>query len=205
MKKTIMLLLAFLMMMPCAMADRRKDLEKARNKQVKERLNKWKKDKWEIFGSTNTLEVALRQHLLTMEESDGLASEVSGVANGFKSKNLGRQACFNNACLTYAQLQGSDLQARMFEEGFLSMEDSAAEFEHFNAAYERAIQREIKGEMKESFSIIRQLPDGNYEMETFFIVNDQAASSARLRALENALKESELAQKHASRISDFVK
>jgi hypothetical protein len=41
-------------------------------------------------------------------------------------------------------------------------------------------------------------------MQTFFIVNQDAASKARLRAMENALKETEMAQKHATRVSEFI-
>ena len=47
--------------------------------------------------------------------------------------------------------------------------------------------------------------DGTYELQTFYIVSESAASKARLRALENALKESEAAQRNADKISSFVR
>ena len=79
------------------------------------------------------------------------------------------------------------------------------EFDKFYAAYERLVDKEIKGELKESYSIIREIRPGLFEMQTYFIVNEDAAMKARIRALENAAKETEIAQKYANKISEFVK
>ena len=59
--------------------------------------------------------------------------------------------------------------------------------------------------MDQSFSLIRNNPDGTYEIETFFIVSEGAASKARIRAMENAAKESEAAQRYANKVSEFVR
>ena len=42
-------------------------------------------------------------------------------------------------------------------------------------------------------------------MQTFFVVNEDAASKARIRAYENALKESAAAQKYAEKVSEFIR
>jgi hypothetical protein len=42
-------------------------------------------------------------------------------------------------------------------------------------------------------------------MQSFFIVSESAATRARIRAYENAVKESEAAQKYAQKVSDFVR
>jgi hypothetical protein len=83
--------------------------------------------------------------------------------------------------------------------------DGEGEFEKMYAAYERLVAKEIKGEMKETFSVIRDNGDGTFEMQSFFIVDENAASAARIRAIESAAKESTVAQKYAQKISDFVK
>ena len=87
--------------------------------------------------------------------------------------------------------------------------DVKSEFDHFYAAYERTVEKEIQGELQEKFSIIRQIDkekgDPIYEMQTYFLVDEEAASRARIRAYEQALKESEAAQKMANKIGDFVK
>ena len=65
--------------------------------------------------------------------------------------------------------------------------------------------------MMESYSIIRKVgtnkKTGNdqYEMQIYYIVNESAASQARIKAFENAARESEAAQKYAEQVSDFVK
>ena len=42
-------------------------------------------------------------------------------------------------------------------------------------------------------------------MQTYFLVNESAATQARIRAFENATKESEAAQKYAQKVSEFIK
>lgn len=41
-------------------------------------------------------------------------------------------------------------------------------------------------------------------MQVFFIISEDAATRARVRAYENALKESEAAQRYADRVSQFI-
>ena len=71
------------------------------------------------------------------------------------------------------------------------------------------MEKEIQGELQEKFSLIREIDkEGGkpvYEMQTYFLVDEDAATKARIRAYENALKESEAAQKMANKIGDFVK
>ena len=83
------------------------------------------------------------------------------------------------------------------------------EFDKFYAAYESKVEKEIKGELVPTYSIIRSKgKDANgqeiFEMQSFFVVNENAASKARLRAIKNAIDESEAAQKYADQISSFV-
>ncbi len=42
-------------------------------------------------------------------------------------------------------------------------------------------------------------------MQVFFIIDEDAATNARIRAYENALRESEAAQKYASKVSEFIR
>ena len=121
-------------------------------------------------------------------------------------RSLDQQA-INNACITSAQQAGSHLKGRVVSDIAANGDDTSAEFDHFYAAYERLVEKEIKGEMSESYSIIHCIDPkkGEYEMQTFFIVNESAATRARIRAMENALKESEVAQRYAQKVSDFVK
>lgn len=206
MKKIIAILLALCVMLPSAMAaDNNKALEKARKKERKEVMKRYKKEGWQLFGSSRSLEVALLSHWDKLDNPATDAREVMGVSTRSKSKNVGLQMSINNACLTYAQQAGSQLKGRVVSDLAGDGIDTDAEFEHFYAAYERLVEKEIKGEMEQSFSIIRDNPDGTYEIETYFVVSEDAATKARLRALDNALKESEAAQRYADKVSKFVR
>ena len=201
-----MLILAVIFMVPAVEAEN-KQLQKALNKEYKAKMKEYKKEKWKLFGSSRTLEVALLQHYDQLNSLGEDAHEVVGIASRFKSKNVGHQQAINNACITYAQQAGSHLKGRVVSDIAANGDDTSAEFDHFYAAYERLVEKEIKGEMSESYSIIRCIDPktGEYEMQTYFIVNESAATRARIRAMENALKESEAAQRYAQKVSDFVK
>lgn len=190
-----------------ASAELTKKQGKQVNKEVKAKMKEYKKENWKIFGSTRTLESALSDHLSNLMLMGENGYEIVGMAGNFKSKNIGKQQAVNNACVAYAQQAGSTLKGRVVSDIAAngSDETAAGEFDHFYAAYERLVEKEIKNEMKESFSMIRELPNGTYEIQTYFIVNEDAASQARLRALENAAKESRLAASQASAVTDFVR
>lgn len=206
MKKLIAIILTAILMLPSAMAaDVNKQLKKARDKERKEVMKRYKKENWQLFGSTRSLEVALLSHWDKLDKLGDDGREVMGVSTRSKSKNVGQQMAINNACATYAQQAGSSLKGRVISDLAGDGVDTDAEFEHFYAAYERLVEKEIKGEMEQSFSLIRQNPDGTYEIETYFIVSEGAATKARIRAMENAAKESEAAQRYANKVAEFVR
>ena len=205
MKQKLLLLVLGLCFLAPTVNAQNKALEKARKKEYKQKMKMYKDEGWKLFASSRSLDVALLTHydkLNTMGE-DG--QEIVGVATKCRSKNVGRQMALNNACVTYAQQAGSKVKGRVVSDMQGDGVNAAGEFEKFYAAYERLVDKEIRGEMKESYSIIRENGDGTFEIQTYFIVNESAASQARLRAMEQASKETEMAQQYAKKISDFVK
>ncbi|MBO4965446.1 MAG: hypothetical protein J6C81_04180 [Muribaculaceae bacterium] len=168
-------------------------------------MKEYKKEKWKLFGSSRSLDVALLRHYDRLNELGEDGREIVGVSSRTKSKNIGKQMAYNNACLTYAQQAGSSVKGRVISDLSGDGVDAVAEMDHFYSAYERLVEKNIKGEMEESYSIIHDNGDGTFEIQTFFIVSESAASKARIRAMEDAMKESEAAQKHAAKISSFVR
>lgn len=199
-----MILIAACLAMPAFAQSTNKQLEKALKKEKKEKLKEYEKDGWKIFGSSRSLEVALLKHYDKLASLGEDGTEVSGTASRCKSKNLGHQMAINDACLTYAQRAGSQLQGRVVSDIAGNSTDTNGEFDHFYAAYERLVEKEIKGEMDESFSVIKDNGDGTFEVQTYFVASESAASKARMRALENAINESEAAKRHAEQISKFA-
>lgn len=205
MKKFLMMAMAaILMAAPMAMSQN-KALQKAMNKEKKEKMKEYKKEGWKLFGSSHTLEVALLKHYDKLAELGEDGREVVGIASRFKSKNVGKQMAANNACVSYAQQAGSSLKGRVVSDISGNGTDAEAEFDHFYAAYERQVEKEIKGEMMPSYAVIHDNGDGTYELQEFYIVSESAASKARIRALEDAMKESEAARKNAEKIAEFVR
>ncbi|MDE5791071.1 MAG: hypothetical protein K2H96_07590 [Muribaculaceae bacterium] len=204
MKKFIVGLLAIVMLMPLYSEAANKQLEKARKKELSQKLKEYKKGKWEIMGS-HTLDFALANHFDRLNTLGEDAHEVEGISTRTKSKNTGKQAAINNAVVTYAQEAGSTLQGRVVSDMNANGVNVDGEFDNFYAAYERLVEKEIRGEMEPSYTIIRTNPDGTFEIRTYFIICESAASKARMRALEEAMKNSEAAQKYAGKISEFVK
>ena len=204
MRKIVMFLLALCLVAP-AMEAQNKALEKELKKEYKDRKKELKKGGWEIFGTSRSADVTLLKHFDKLNTLGDDAKEVVGIASKFKSKNVGKQMAINNACLTYAQSAGSYIKGRVMSDMAGDGVDAEGEMDNFYAAYERLVEKEIRGEMDESYSIIRENGDRTFEMQTYFIVNESAASKARIRAMEEAAKESAAAQKYANQISEFVK
>lgn len=204
MKKLIAALMAFMLVVPSYAAPDSKAVEKASKKELKTKLKEYKKGKWEILGS-RTLDYSLARHYDRLNQMGEEGHEVEGIATKVKSKNVGKQMAINNAAITYAQEAGSTLQGRVVADMNANGVDTSGEFENFYAAYERLVEKEIRNELEPSYTIIRTNPDGTYEIRAYFIVAESSAAKARQRALAEAMKDSEQAQKHADKISGFVK
>lgn len=205
MKRFIMMLFAVLTFMPAVMNAQNKVMERALKKEYKTKMKEYKKEGWKVFGTSRSLEVALLMHYDKLTTLGEKGYEVMGVCARYKSDNVGHQAAINNACNTYARNAGSAVKGRIVSDMASNGDDTTAEFDHFYAAYETLVEKEIKGELQESYSIYKVLGNGEKTIQTYFIVNEDAATKARIRAYENALKESEAAQKYADKVSEFVR
>ena len=200
MKKIIMFLMAaFMLSVVPATAQ---ELSKSEKKAMKAKVKEFKKEGWKIFGSTSTIDLALEKHMIKLQSEDAI--EVPGIASSFKSKNVGKQMALNSAMTNYASMMDSEIKGKVVSDMQGDGEFSETEFEKFYAAFKRSVQTTIKDELKESFSIIRDKGNGTYEMQSFYIVDKKAASKARMRAIEQAAKESVAAQIYAKGIEKYL-
>jgi len=206
MKKFFMVLMALCLTLGVyAAPELTKKQQKQIKKEVKAKMKEYKKEGWKVFGTSRTLESAVEKHISNLESLGEDGYELVGTAGNFKSKSVGHQQAVNNACIEYAGQAGSSIRGNVTTDLKANGSDENDEFEHFYAAYQRLVEREIKNEMQESYSVIRESSPGRYEMQTFFIISENAAAKARQRAAEAAMKDSEIAQQHASKISDYVR
>lgn len=201
MKKIIMMIMALCLIAPAALADLTPKQEKICNKNAKDRAKQYKKDGYEIMGSL-PLQDALYKHFAKLEM--GATEE---IGNGHsKSQNNGRQMCMTYAMAEYASKAVSQIKGRSVTDSYGNEVDTEndAEFARFYAAYERLTQKEIKGELQESFTIMKKNPDGSYDFRMYFTVDENKAMARRQKALKAAAEETNLAQNYAKQVSDFV-
>ena len=191
MKRIILITIAVLMAMPVF----------AQGAQYRKKLREYKKEGWELFGSSKTINDALREHYEALAPDD--VFEVVGTATGIRSESIGQQVAWNNACINYVQQAGSFLRGRIDTDNHTGG-GSDGEFNHFYSAYETLLQKEIRGELRPSYSVVRRNADGTCQMMSFFVVNEEAAANARIKAMELAASESEAAQRIAGRIREYV-
>ncbi|MBP7359309.1 MAG: hypothetical protein KA955_08240 [Prevotella sp.] len=205
MKKILLFILAIGLMIPLAAQTNSKALNKALKKEYQTKMKELKKGGWQLFASSRSLDVALLKHYQKLEDGGDNIQEIVSFATA-KSLNVGHSMAINNACNTYATKAGSHVKGRVVSDMGGNADETSAEFDKFYAAYESLVEKEIRGELKESFSVIRtDSKTGNSQIQSYFLIDENAATQARIRAYENAYKESAAAQKYANKVSDFIK
>lgn len=203
MKKILTIIMALCFLAPVYAQNYGKMTEKAQKKEVKEKMKQYKKQGYDIMGS-RTMEVALTRHYAKLSELGDNGFDIGGYSTKTKSKNVGEQMALNNATLNYAQKCGSTVKGRVVSDIFANGVDSEGEFEKFYAAYERLVEQKVKHALVPSYSVIKTNPDGTYEIQSFFIVDESKARPARAAALEDAINESGLAGKYGDKIRDYA-
>lgn len=201
MKKIIMLLMAFCLMAPMANAELSKKDMKRIEKAAKTKAKELKKEGFTIMGSL-TLQDALVKHYTALEE--GLDEQ---MGNGHaKSKNNGRQMCLTNALAEFSSKAMSQIKGRSLTDSYGEEvnPDKEPEFARFYAAYERLTQKEIKGELQESFTVMKEQPDGTFEFRMYMLLDADKAYNLRQKALRDAAEESNLAKIYADQLSNFI-
>ena len=199
MKKILTFLLALCFIAPGVAQNYDKKLQKAQEKEVKTKMKEYKKQGFEIMGS-RTMEVALLRHYSKLNELGDNGIVFDGISSRTKSKNVGEQMALNSATIKYAQKAGSTVKGRVISDLFANGTDGDGEFEKFYAAYERLVEQKVKNALVPSYSVIKSNPDGTYEIQSFFIVDESKASVARAAAIEDAIKDSGLAGKYADTV-----
>ena len=84
MKKIIMLLMALCLVLPTAVAQNSKALNKALKKEYKTKMKEFKKGGWKLYGSTRSLDVALLTHYEKLNKEGDNAYEIMGICSQFK-------------------------------------------------------------------------------------------------------------------------
>lgn len=191
MKRILILFFSLFIFFPTFSRAESTSLPKSLEKAYKSKLKELKKQKWEVFGTSLPIEIALLNHYERLNSLGDDAHEVIGVASRFRSKNVGRQQAIYHACVIYANEESSNLHGEVLKNVSIDDADSKSGYDNFMASYTKTVEKEIKGELKESFCIIRCLDSKkkDYEMLIYFIVDERKAEEIKKRALEEAKKQ----------------
>lgn len=174
-------------------------------KQSKKIAKELKKQGWKIDGS-KTMEEAFFYHKqkLLDENNQELIANVVGQTN-VRTLNQAQRWAIVNAATSYATQAKTMIVGRITSEvGGALMQDMGSP-DDFYAAYENRVATELQGELKPSICIYREKKDGGLDYKIYYLVNEESASKARMRAMERAIQESEFARANAERISEFVR
>ena len=210
MKRILSIALSLFLLAAPSMVDAQsaysKRLEKQRKKEYKAKIKTLEKGGWQVFGSSHTMEVALLEHYdkLCVEG----VYELSGYATS-SQKNIGSAKLLQDATEKYASLQGQTMRGRtVTEHGSEMTEDDIIELDNFLQGFDAKVQAEIKGELKPSYMIYRKSTTANgkpcYEFEGYFIVNEEAAHRARVKAMEAMMKEQAAMHKLSEKTAKWI-
>lgn len=163
-----------------------------------------KKEGWKVDGSM-PLENLLFKHYqkLLDETNQELIGNVMGNTS-VQTLNQGQQWAATMVCVSYAKQASQTVKGRIASEVGAGV-NGGPSADSFYEGYESKVEKEIKGELKRSFSLYREKGNGGIDYKAYYIINEENAHKARLRAMQMAMEESEFARENAEKISEFVK
>ncbi len=207
MKKAILLALAALIMIPAASFAQQanSDILKKHKKEIKAKKKQFEDGGWQLYGTSRSFDVVLAKFYEKLDSMGNDGQEISGSAPRFSSKNVGHQMAFTSAANNLAQQNSGNARGVVENKLASNGKDVSEEVDMFVASFVRKVELEIKGQLEEAFSVIREIEPGVYEMESYFVYNKRSASDARLRAIKSAALESEATRAYADQIVEAYK
>jgi hypothetical protein len=174
------------------------------NKVYKKKTKELKKEGWKVTGTSLTMEAAIMKHLRTLS-LDYKNKELITNVSMCRSLNVCSAQALNNALIRYAENAGSYVRGQVKSNLFNNASGEVPEeFDKFDAVYKRLVSVEIKNEIQ--FSVAFEKTNGSGRAyQAWFIVNEEKAVRARIRAMQRAFEETKLAQQYANQIAYFVR
>lgn len=201
MKKILMILMSLIVAIGAVAAG---NPDKAAQKYAKKQAKQFEKEGWRVDGIFTLEEVFYNYRKALAEEGNYPLTGVVGGTTSTKTINQAKQWASTNAAITYAKEAGSTMKGRLAASVHAQAGAESASDDSFFEAYESLVQKEIKGELKMNFGLYRETKNG-VEYRAYYVVNEDKASKARMRAMENLKKENDFARKHAEDLTKFVR
>ena len=188
----------------CGSSKKTSSVAYTRVDELNEKLQQLEQAGWQVHGSTRTLRGKLREHYAKMDANPDFY-EVIGTSSGCRSVTVCRASAFNAVCVEMATRMGQDLKGKaMRDMGVDEGAEVPAEYNRFQEACISKFQGAIKGELEESFALIRKGADGLNNYEIYYLVDKQSVRKKRSQAIRDALEESNLHQEYAKSVEKFI-
>lgn len=172
--------------------------------ELSEKLQQLVQAGWQVHGSTRTLRGKLSEHYAKMDANPDFY-EVIGTSVGCRSVTVCRASAFNAACVEMAIKMGQDLKGKaMRDMGVDEGAEVPVEYNRFQEACISKFQGAVKGELEESFALIRKGADGLNSYEIYYLVDKQSVRKKRSQAIRDALEESNLRNDYAKSVEKFI-
>lgn len=179
---------------------------KERDKQYKAKIKELNSENYKIVASANTIEVALINYYEKLNEKEGKYKQMVVVTENCPTENLCAMKAQNDALVQYATEASADVRGRINAEFKLDASPNANDktsIDKFYSAYESMVKQSVAGAVKKSFAVSKK-ENGKYKYQSFFLVNEEEATNARLNAAKRALEESKINQEWGNKIHDFI-
>ena len=161
-------------------------------------MEEQRRDGWERVNISRSHEALVRAHI---EKASQPNTQEIAVLINCNIVSVCASNARTEAARVYAQRASSFVRERSLGDENLNQANLREEFAKFYTAYEVLVQAEVSNVLELSYDVIRRSTN---EYRAFFTVNEERASAARLRAMEQALRETQAAQRYAREISRFV-
>ena len=170
--------------------------------EISEKLAEYKTAGWQIQGSSRTLRGVLSSVIDRLNENPDLV-EVTGTANNFAVVSIGKEAAAANASNRYAATATRLVKGAIDSDAQLS-QALGTERDNLYAAYSSTVERLIRGDLKEAYTLVRNRQDGKVDCEIHYLIDEVKAQASREAAMKKALDNVDLDQKYADKIREHV-
>lgn len=195
MKKIAMILMATLIAFAPVYGQTRRDINTAR-KEASAAARALKREGFKAIELGN-IKTRLEKYFLKVNAG---CAQVIGVADNCMSTNLAQVTALANAANQYALLAGGDVRGRILSS---TNSLSGQQVDNIVSSFERLVEKDIRGELVPYITAVHETR-GRYAVRAYCIVDIDAASQVRRRAMEIALEEQALAEQYGSMVSAWI-
>lgn len=194
--------LAILLLISCG-GNKKTAANKGIQGEIEEKLAEYKSNGWQVQGTSRTMRALVSTAIGKLDEDPELI-EITGTANNFAVISNGKEAAASNASNRYAASATRLVQGRIANDSKL-VQALGEERDKLYAAYSSSVERLIRGELKEAYTLIRTRPDGKFDCEIHYLIDETKAKATREEAIREAQKEVLSDQTFGNQIHDYVK